>query len=314
MKPQTILQVGEQYSKKELSSLLNEPTLQSVREGVFSCRDSASYLLFVDLEKADKETRFHFDDFFEGDYFHWDSQTTQHINSPKIKELIQNVLTPYLFVRIKQKEKSKTLPFIYCGRLSFHEHEKGTANPAHIIFQNIDYNDFTINPKLLEVYNWKPSSIGKTTKSKINKSGSISQSRQSKYRRPNETERSGLITSRVGQGYFRQQIIEKWNGICAVSGTDVISILIASHIVPWSECTDNERLDVENGILLSPVYDALFDKYLISFDESGKIIISDAINPTNKEKLGLSDNIKINVTKGMLTYLKRHNKKLFKTI
>ena len=62
MEPQTILQVGEQYSKKELSSLLNEPTLQSVREGVFSCRGSASYLLFVDLEKADKETRFHFDD------------------------------------------------------------------------------------------------------------------------------------------------------------------------------------------------------------------------------------------------------------
>jgi hypothetical protein len=312
MKPQTILQVGEQYSKKELSSLLNEPTLQSVREGVFSCRGSASYLLFVDLEKADKETRFHFDDFFEGDYFHWDSQTTQHLNSPKIQELIQNVLTPYLFVRIKQKEKSKTLPFIYCGRLSFHEHEQGTANPAHIIFQNIDYDDFTINPKLLEVYNWKPSSIGKTTKSKINKSGSISHIRQSKYRRPNETERSGLITSRVGQGYFRQQILEKWNGICAVSGTDVISILIASHIVPWSECTDNERLDVENGILLSPVYDALFDKYLISFDASGKIIISDSLNPTNKEKLGLSDNIKINITKGMLTYLKRHNNKLFK--
>ena len=177
MEPETILQVGEQYSKKELSSLLNEPTLRSVREGVFSCRESTSYLLFVDLEKADKETRFHFDDFFEGDYFHWDSQTTQHINSPKIKELIQNVLTPYLFVRIRQKEKSKTLPFIYCGRLSFHEHEQGTANPAHIIFQSIDYDDFTINPKLLEVYNWKPASIGKTTKSKINKSGSISQNR-----------------------------------------------------------------------------------------------------------------------------------------
>ena len=122
MEPETILQVGQQYSKKELSSLLNEPTLQSVREGVFSCRGSASYLLFVDLEKADKETRFHFDDFFEGDYFHWDSQTTQHINSPKIQELIQNVLTPYLFVRIRQKKKSKTLPFIYRCRLSFHEH------------------------------------------------------------------------------------------------------------------------------------------------------------------------------------------------
>ena len=51
----------------------------------FSCQNSNSYLLFVDLEKTEKPGRFHFDDFFQEDYFHWDSQTTQHIGSPKIK-------------------------------------------------------------------------------------------------------------------------------------------------------------------------------------------------------------------------------------
>ena len=79
-------------------------------------------------------------------------------------------------------------------------------------------------------------------------------------------QRKWLVTSRIGQGYYRQQIIEKWNGKCAVSKTDILPILIASHIVPWSESNDDERLDVENGILLLPFYDALFDKYLISFD------------------------------------------------
>ena len=164
----------------------------------------------------------------------------------------------------KQKEKSKTLPFIYCGRLVFSKREDGTARPVHVIFQNIDYNDFTNNRELLEIYSWKPSKIGKTTKSKITKGISVLSSRESNYRKPNETERTGLVTSRVGQGYFKQQVLQRWDGKCAVTGSKVLGILIASHIIPWSEASDDEILDVDNGTLLSPLYDALFDKHLIS--------------------------------------------------
>ena len=248
MEPSKILEIGSQYSKNDLAVLLDQPSLTTVREGVYSCKNSPSYLLFVDLEKAGKETRFHFDDFFEEDYFHWDSQTTQHIQSPKIQAMVSGELTPYLFVRIKQKEKSKTLPFVYCGRLVFDTHEPNTSKPAHIIFQNLDYDDFTNNQDLLEIYRWKPSTAGKSTKSTITKKGSISSGRKAKYKKPNETERRGLVTSRVGQGYYRQQLIEKWDGKCAVSKTDILPILIASHIVPWSENSDEERLDVDNGI------------------------------------------------------------------
>ena len=119
-----------------------------------------------------------------------------------------------------------------------------------------------------------------------------------------------MVTSRVGQGYYRQQLIEKWDGKCAVSKTDILPILIASHIVPWSEGNDEERLDVENGILLSPLYDALFDKYLISFDDEGKIIISGSIKPKKFEKLGLSKALRIEITRGMIPYLRQHRKKL----
>ena len=310
MKPYEVLKVGSKYSKNELVLLLSEPSLSTVREGVYSCKTSSSYLLFVDLEKADKETRFHFDDFFEGDYFHWDSQTTQHIQSPKIQSLINGELTPYLFVRIKQKEKSKTLPFVYCGRLAFSEYEEGTARPVHIVFQNIDYDDFTDNRGLLDIYSWTPSKIGKTTKSTIKKSGSVSSSRKNQYRKPNETERTGLVTSRVGQGYFRQQVLQRWDGKCAVTGSDVLSILIASHIIPWSEASDDERLDVDNGILLSPLYDALFDKHLISFDDDGNILFSPTMSDDHIGQLGISINAKISVKRGMLKYLARHREKL----
>ena len=184
MEPREILEVGANYSKNDLASLLDQPSLATVREGVYACKNSPSYLLFVDLEKAGKETRFHFDDFFEEDYFHWDSQSTQHIRSPKIQGIVSGELTPHLFVRIKQKEKSKTLPFVYCGRLVFDMHEPNISKPAHIIFHNLDYDDFTNNQDLLEIYRWKPSSAEKSTKSIITKQGSISSGRKNKIQKP----------------------------------------------------------------------------------------------------------------------------------
>ena len=85
MNPFKALKQGEKYSKKDLSTLLEQPTLSLVREGLYHCKNSESTLFFVDLEKKGKEERFHFDDFFQEDFFHWDSQTTQHINSLKFK-------------------------------------------------------------------------------------------------------------------------------------------------------------------------------------------------------------------------------------
>ena len=60
------------------------------------------------------------------------------------------------------------------------------------------------------------------------------------------------------------------------------------------------------GILLSPTYDALFDKHLISFDDDGNILVSSSINEKDKELLGLTGDIKISVTEVMLPYLSRH--------
>ena len=125
------------------------------------------------------------------------------------------------------------------------------------------------------------------------------------YVAPNKTERKGLVTSRVGQGKYRRELITKFEGKCAVTKTSNIEILIASHIVPWRLSNDKERIDRDNGILLSPLYDALFDKHLISFRDDGKIIISK--NITDKKLLSLIDeNAKIEVDEGMKKYLAKH--------
>lgn len=300
------LNVGSSYSKKELEPLLNEPNLGIVREGIYYSKNESSCLFFVDLDKSGKETRFKFNDYFEGEYFHWDSQTTQHIDTPKIVDIMSGNLTPHLFVRVRQKVKSVTQPFIYCGRLEYVEYDRKTSKPVHILYKNIDYDDYTTNDSLIEIYLWNPTSKGKETSNVLTRRGQISTERKKKYSKPDKTERKGLVTSRVGQGYYRNEILSKWGGTCPVTGCDVKEILISSHIKKWSKCTDEERLDVENGILLSPNVDSLFDKNLISFSDEGEIICSKKIDNSNLIQLGIDPFVKISITDGMKKYLEFH--------
>jgi len=131
------------------------------------------------------------------------------------------------------------------------------------------------------------------------------------FKVPNETERKGLVTSRVGQGAYRKRIIHRWQYQCAVTGFDKLEVLIASHILPWSQANNEERLDVHNGILLSPTYDALFDKHMISFDTKGKIILSDKIETAAFEKVGVTGKEEIKkLSQYNHLYLERHREKL----
>ncbi len=78
------------------------------------------------------------------------------------------------------------------------------------------------------------------------------------------------MRQRVGQQKFREAMLEYWGGACAVTGVGLSEVLRASHAKPWAECaSDAERLDVFNGFLLNANLDALFDRFLVSFDEHG---------------------------------------------
>ena len=98
-----------------------------------------------------------------------------------------------------------------------------------------------------------------------------------------------------------------------MTGIDIPQLLIASHIKPWSVCTNNERLCVENGLLLSATYDRLFDCGLITFDSGGKLSISSAIDGSNRIKLKLSNGSKfdIKMVPDMKSFLEYHNDIIF---
>lgn len=98
---------------------------------------------------------------------------------------------------------------------------------------------------------------------------------------PKTTEAERLVVQRIGQDKFREGLLGYWQECCPLTGITDTSLLRASHIIPWSLCkSDAERLDVHNGLLLSALWDAVFDCGLVTFDDDGEPqfspILSDA--------------------------------------
>lgn len=84
------------------------------------------------------------------------------------------------------------------------------------------------------------------------------------------------VKTRVNQNLFRQIVLANYNSKCAITGIDIAELLLASHIIPWSQ-NEKERLNPENGICLSALYDKAFDRGLIGIDSSNKIVLSPKI-------------------------------------
>lgn len=123
-----------------------------------------------------------------------------------------------------------------------------------------------------------------------------------------ETSYKAWVETRRGQQQFRESLLQHWRG-CSVTGCSFHEVLIASHIVPWSEASDSERLDVFNGLLLTPNLDKLFDNYLISFNSHGEILISKSLSSKAKSDLGINPSLKLRRTdEKLLDYLQRHAK------
>lgn len=98
-----------------------------------------------------------------------------------------------------------------------------------------------------------------------------------------ETQRAQLVKARVGQGLFRSLVLLK-NPACRVTGVTDKRLLRASHIKPWKDSTNFERLDGNNGIMLSPHIDALFDQGLMSFEDNGRALFRNDLKKEILEK------------------------------
>jgi hypothetical protein len=97
-----------------------------------------------------------------------------------------------------------------------------------------------------------------------------------------ETEKECLRAARRGQGPFRKALLKLYGASCPVTGITNSELLLASHIKPWSVSNNSERLDPDNGILLSALIDRLFDRGLITFEDDGAILVSQKLSPVDR--------------------------------
>lgn len=103
---------------------------------------------------------------------------------------------------------------------------------------------------------------------------------------PRTTEAERLVVQRIGQDIFRARLLDYWQGRCPLTGITDAALLRASHIITWAECeTDAERLDVHNGLLLSALWDAAFDRALVTFDDQGRPEFSPSLSEQARSEL-----------------------------
>jgi hypothetical protein len=101
------------------------------------------------------------------------------------------------------------------------------------------------------------------------------------------TEAERLVIQRIGQNLFRDALLDYWGRRCPLTGITEPALLRASHIVPWSDCNDEKRLDVHNGLLLSALWDAAFDQGLISFADDGTVLASSSLSTVARQALAI---------------------------
>ena len=95
------------------------------------------------------------------------------------------------------------------------------------------------------------------------------------------------IKQRINQSFFRKSVLASYNNKCCISGVDIQSMLIASHIIPWS-INEANRLNPSNGLCLNSLYDKAFDKGFITIDRDYRIVLSSKLK--DNQNIFIKDN------------------------
>ena len=128
-----------------------------------------------------------------------------------------------------------------------------------------------------------------------------------------ETERQALVLARRGQGLFRDRVA-RIESRCRITRVDRAEHLRASHCKPWRDCTNEERLDAENGLMLTPSIDHLFDRGFLSFRDDGRVLISPVAHRESLARMGVPVDRDVEVgafSSGQRRFLEHHRDLVF---
>lgn len=270
-----VLELGRLYTRPQLAKLWGYRSFHAISRGVVTPRDDDVIILFVTREKQASFTQYR--DFLNGDRLHWEGEKA-HGSDDRIARAHEKGEDIHLFYRDVHHT-----PFRYHGRVLLTRFRRRNNEPSSFVFQLVHdlgpADDIAVHQPELEVVE--------------------------------ATERDALIKARVGQGDFRESLLELWKG-CAITGITRADLLRASHIKPWRYSTNTERLNRFNGLLLLPQYDHLFDRGYITFDDQGELEPSPAIASLPADRLGIDFSARISrIEDEHLSFLEYHRAEVF---
>lgn len=235
------LKIGEFYGRVQLTQLWGYKGYQALSRGVITPTNTNIIVLFVTKDKQASLTQYN--DYISDGFLYWDGEEKGANNQRIINSSFTNDEI-HLFYRYKHHTD-----FNYLGIVELVSYIENKNSPFQFIFQILGSR---IHANLL---------------------------REPEFNYGNgETQKRSITLSRIGQGEYRVNLLKLWKS-CSVTGVDVPEVLKASHIKPWKNSNNFERLDPYNGLILTPTLDTLFDRGFITFENDGCMVLSKKIEP-----------------------------------
>lgn len=272
------LEIGKSYNRPFLAKLWGYQSYHAISKGVVTPANTNHIILFVTKEKQSVFPQYN--DYIDGNLLFWEGEE-KHSSDQRIVQAKGMNEEIHLFYR-----EIHHTPFVYFGKISLSDFQLRENNPSEFIFR---IEELSSEIDILKEV----------------------QEHSAEYKTLDKTEREQIIASRLGQGKFRKEVIRLW-GSCSITGLQNISLLRASHIKPWKDSNNQERLNPFNGLLLTPNFDFLFDSGYITFSENGKVILSNKLSSSARKILNVNDNLRLRqIFPENKDYLKFHNQAIF---
>lgn len=272
------LEFGQSYERPFLAKLWGYQSFHAISKGVVTPAGTKHIIFFVTKEKQEALTQYN--DYIDGNMLFWEGEE-KHSSDKRVVEAANNGDEIHLFYR----EVHHT-SFIYFGKISLTDYQLRENVPSEFVFK--------INALSSEIDAFKEVREHAT-----------------EYKTLAVTEQEQIVVSRLGQGDFRRNVIRLW-GSCSVTGLQTVSLLRASHIKPWKDSNNKERLTPYNGFLLIPDYDFLFDRGYISFKNNGSVLVSQRLSPFARKVFEVKDDLQLRrVFPESKEYLEYHRTEVF---
>ncbi len=262
------LEFGKGYDRKVLAGLWGLGGFQAIGRGVFTPRGLKQIFLFVTRERLGWMTPYN--NFLDDDLLFWDGEKG-HGSDERIINASINGEEIHLFYR-----ERRLMPFIYYGKIVMVRCQRFTEQPSEFVF-----NVAALAGKLAVS---EPMRLREEPEdfAVLSEAGM------------NSVDRAVITKSRgIAQRLFRGNLLRLWQGSCAVTSVQEPRVLRSGHIKPWAKSNMQEKVDHFNGLLLVPNLDALFNEGLISFQNDGRVLVSQDWHADDKRRMNINPDLRL---------------------